>query len=136
LAGAGFGFDGRGDVGRQALRSSQRVTNARDFQLSGRNLTCRLPALVCGPERPFMAREHAAKDRRGTLLRLRVRASQADEPFRTVLASRQRTEVRAHVPQTAALVERGPFIGGGITETVITVERVVQATDSLAVLLD
>jgi hypothetical protein len=43
------------------------VANPRDFQLSRRDLTCWLPALVCRPERPFMAGEHATKDRRGTL---------------------------------------------------------------------
>ncbi|NOT28272.1 MAG: hypothetical protein HOP16_19500 [Acidobacteria bacterium] len=75
------------------------MANPRDFQLSRRDLTCRLPLLVCRPERPFMAGEHATKDPRGTLLRLCVRAAETDEPFRVVLAGRQRTEVRAHVPQ-------------------------------------
>jgi catechol 2,3-dioxygenase-like lactoylglutathione lyase family enzyme len=84
-AGAGLGFDGRGDIGRQVLRPSQCVANPRDFQLSRRDLACRLPALACVPERPFMTGEHATKDRRGTLLRLRVRAPETDEPFRAVL---------------------------------------------------
>src|SRR5882762_9331369 len=100
-ADAGLGFDSRGDIGRQILRPSQCVANPRDFQLSRRDLTCWLPALLCGPERPFMAGEHATKDRRGTLLRLRVRAAETDEPFRAVLTGRQRAEMRAHVPQAA-----------------------------------
>ena len=56
-----------------------------------------------------MAGEHATKDRRGTLLWLRVRAAETDEPFRAVLTGRQRTEVRAHVPQVAADGKRRPF---------------------------
>jgi hypothetical protein len=89
---AGLGFDSRGDIGRQILRPSQCVANPRDFQLSRRDLACRLPVLVCRPERPFMAGEHATKDRRGTLLRLRVRAAETDEPFRAVLASASPSE--------------------------------------------
>jgi hypothetical protein len=38
------------------------MANPRDFHLSRRDLTCGLPALVCAPERPFMAGQHATKE--------------------------------------------------------------------------
>ena len=83
-----------------------------------------------------MTDEHASEDRRGTLLGLRVRAPQADEPFRAVLTGRQRAEMPAHVPQVAADGKRRPLFRGGIAETVVAVKRVLQATDRLPVLLD
>ena len=97
-----FALDRSGDIGRQFLRPSQRVADPRHFQLPRGDLTSGFSVLASGSERPLMADEHAMEDRRRTLLRLRVRAPQADEPFRAVLTGRQRAEVRAHVPQAAA----------------------------------
>ena len=74
----------------------------RETSSSRGNLARGFAALARRPERPFMAGEHATKDRRGTLLRLRVRAAETDEPFRAVLTGRQRAEMRPHVPQVAA----------------------------------
>jgi hypothetical protein len=71
-----------------------------------------------------------------TLLRLRVRAPETDEPFRTVLAGRQGAQVCSHIAQAAALRKRGPFIGRRIAEAVVAMKRVVQTTHRLSVLLD
>ena len=83
-----------------------------------------------------MAGEHATEDWRRTLFRLRVRAAEADEPFGAVLPGRQRAEMGAHVPQTAARGKRGPFLGGRIAQAVFAMHGVVESADRLPVLLD
>src|ERR1700730_4932465 len=131
-----FALDRSGDIGRKFLRPSQRVADPRHFQLPRGDLTSGFSVFASGSERPLMADEHATEAGRRTLLGLRGRAAQADEPFRAVLAGRQRAEMRAHVPQVATDGKRRPFICGGIAEAVVAVKRVVQATDRLPVLLD
>ena len=97
-----FALDRSGDIGWQFLRPSQRMADPGHFQLPRGDLTSGLAVFASGAERTLVADEHATEDRRRALFRLRVRAPQADEPFRAVLTSRQRAEMRAHVPQVAA----------------------------------
>ena len=78
------------------------MAEPRDFKLPRGDLTSGLSVFASGAERTLVADEHATEDRRRTLFRLRVRAPEADEPFRAVLPSRQRAEMRAHVPRTEA----------------------------------
>jgi hypothetical protein len=67
----------------------------RDIQLSRGDLTRRLSALLRGPQRSLVAGEHPAKDRRGTLFRLRVRAAQADQAPSGLLACPSRIRCQA-----------------------------------------
>ncbi len=67
-------------------------------------------------ETSLMTSEHALEDWHCTLLRLRVRAAETDQPSRTVFSGRQRAKVSTHVPEVAARCERSPLLRGWVLE--------------------
>jgi hypothetical protein len=84
----------------------------------------------------LVAGQHAPKDRRPTLLRLRMCTAKADQSFRTMLSGGQSAEVRAHVAQVAARGEGRPFLCSLVLQTVLTVIGVIETAHGLAILLD
>ena len=87
-------------------------------------------------ETALMTSEHALEDWHSTLLRLRVRAAETDQPSRTVFSCRQGAKMSTHVPEVAARRERSPLLRGWVLEAIRAIVGVVKAADSLAVLLN
>ena len=83
-----------------------------------------------------MTGEHALENWHSTLLRLRVRATEADQSSGAIFACGKCTEVSPHVSEVAAGRERCPLLGGGVLDAICAIVGVVKAAHSLAILLD
>ena len=53
-----------------------------------------------------------------------------------MLAEGEAAEVRSHIPHGARLIQRHPFLGRGIPQRLGALELVIDAMESLAILLD
>ena len=87
-------------------------------------------------ETALMTGEHTLENWYSTLLWLRVRAAETDQPSRTVFSGRQGANVSTHVPEVAARCERSPLLRGWVLEAICAIVGVVKAAHSLAILLD
>jgi len=87
-------------------------------------------------ETSLMTSEHALEDWHCTLLWLRVRAAETDQPSRTVFSGRQRAKVSTHVPEVATRCKRSPLLGSWVLEAICAIVGVVKAAYSLAIFLD
>ena len=87
-------------------------------------------------ETAAMTGKHTSEYWHCTLLRLRVRAAQADQPSWTMFSGGQCAKVSAHVPEVAVRRERSPLLRSWVLEAICAIVGVVKSADRLAILLD
>ncbi|KQO55985.1 hypothetical protein ASF14_19210 [Sphingomonas sp. Leaf257] len=78
---------------------------------------------------------HLLEEGKGSLLRLRMHTPEANETFWAVIACWQRTEMSAHVTQSATSLQSAPFLRSRRLQNFWTMNGLIDATNVASVFL-